>query len=385
MYEPAGYQSPNLAFLWPAFVAAAASDMAELAAKHFANLAVGPGEKPEAEPEWATPHNVALELKSVRLRNFSVGSAGVPALLCTPLALHGAAIADLAPGHSLVGVLRRAGLQRLFAADWRSATPELRFMGIDDYLADLNVLVDHIGAPVDLIGLCQGGWMALLYAARFPAKVRKLVLAGAPVDIKEASSALSDLAQTTPLAVFDELVRIGDGIVPGQKVLKFWGVDTLLAEDIHQVLQTDEAPDLPGFASLEAAFRDWYAWTIDLSGRYFIEVVNKLYKRNELASGKLVALGQSIDLGAVKTPIFLLAAAEDELVAPAQLLAAEHLVGTSARNIRKQIVPGRHVGLFMGKTVLTDVWPAIVRWLGEPPEVAAGDACPPSVACAIAQ
>ena len=286
--------------------------------------------------------------------------------MCTPLALHGAAVADLTQGHSLVAALRSAGLRRLFAADWRSATPTMRFRSIDDYLADLNVLVDHIGAPVDLIGLCQGGWMALTYAARFPAKVRKLVLAGAPIDIAAAPSALSDLAGTSPLAVFDELVRIGDGIVPGRKVLKFWGVDAVAAEDLRQVLQTDELPGSRDFARLEAEFRQWYAWTTDLPGAYFLEVVEKLYKRNELARGKFVALGRRIDLATVHTPIFLLGASEDELVAPLQLLATERLVGTSARDIRKAMAAGRHIGLFMGKNVLENIWPAIVRWIGEP-------------------
>ncbi len=366
MYEPTGRQSANLAFLWPAFVAAAASDMSALIAKHFANLAVGPAGAQAPEPKWSTSHTVALELNSVQLRDFTVDEDGPPALLCTPLALHGAAVADLTQGHSLVAALRRAGLRRLFAADWRSATHEMRFRGIDDYLADLNVLVDHIGAPVDLIGLCQGGWMALVYAARFPAKVRKLVLAGAPIDIAAAPSALSDLADTSPLAVFDELVRIGDGIVPGRKVVKFWGVDTVAAEDLRQVLQTDELPGSADFAALEAEFRQWYAWTTDLPGAYFLEVVEKLYKRNELALGKFVALGQRIDLAAVHTPIFLLGASEDELVAPAQLFAAERLVGTPAGDVGKAIVVGRHVGLFMGKNVLEEIWPAIVWWLGEP-------------------
>ncbi len=234
----------------------------------------------------------------------------------------------------------------------------MRFRSIDDYLADLNVLVDHIGAPVDLIGLCQGGWMALTYAARFPAKVRKLVLAGPPIDIAAAPSALSDLAGTSPLAVFDELVRIGDGIVPGRKVLKFWGVDAVAAEDLRQVLQTDELPGSRDFARLEAEFRQWYAWTTDLPGAYFLEVVEKLYKRNELARGKFVALGRRIDLATVHTPIFLLGASEDELVAPLQLLATERLVGTSARDIRKAMAAGRHIGLFMGKNVLENIWPA---------------------------
>jgi MFS family permease len=43
----------------------------------------------------------------------------------------------------------------------------MRFFSIDTFLADLNVAVDHVGGKVDLIGICQGGWMGLLYAARF--------------------------------------------------------------------------------------------------------------------------------------------------------------------------------------------------------------------------
>jgi poly(3-hydroxybutyrate) depolymerase len=92
---------------------------------------------------------------------------GVPTVLCTPLALHGAAVADFAAGHSLVAALRGAGIERLFVADWRSASADMRFLGIDDYLADLNVLVDCVGGLVDLVGLCQGGWLSLVYAGLF--------------------------------------------------------------------------------------------------------------------------------------------------------------------------------------------------------------------------
>ncbi len=366
MYDPAGRQFPNLAFLWPAFVAASASEMAAFAAKQFANFAVGPDGPAAREPKWATPHTIALELQTVRLRDFSTEANASPTLLCAPFALHGASIVDFAPGHSLVAALRRAGRQRLFVTDWRTATADMRFLGIDQYLADLNVLADEIGGPVDLIGLCQGGWMALVYAARFPAKVRKLVLAGAPVDITAAPSALSRLADWSPLALFHELVRIGDGVVPGAKVMKFWGTETVAAEDARQVLQTEESAGSTAFIRLEARFRDWYAWTIDLPGTFFVEVVEKLYKRNELATGSFVALGQRIDLATVKAPMFLLAARDDELVAPPQLFAAERLVGTPALDVGKAIVPCRHVGLFMGKTILEETWPSIVRWLEEP-------------------
>ena len=125
-----GDQFPLAAFFWPASVAASAAETASSVAAHllgFSADAVGAG--PAQEPEGATPSTMALELHTVRLRDFTVGRSGVPTLLCPPLALHGAAVADLATGHSLVAALRGAGIERLFMADWRSASADMRFLG----------------------------------------------------------------------------------------------------------------------------------------------------------------------------------------------------------------------------------------------------------------
>ena len=173
---------------------------------------------------WTTSNTVALELASMRLRNFSTETGGLATLICAPYALHSASIADFAPGHSVVEALCQGGLSRVFVTDWRSATPETRYFSIDNYLADLNVAVDELGPPVDLIGLCQGGWLALVYAARFPKKVRRLVLVGAPIDIAAAESQLSRFVADVPLRMFDELVRQGEGIVHGDRMLKSWGI-----------------------------------------------------------------------------------------------------------------------------------------------------------------
>ena len=366
MYEPAGHRDLKLGFLWPALAASSASAIATAMARQFADFAVGLDGAAAPEPEWATPHALALELESVRLRDFTSDAGGFPTLLCTPFALHGAVISDLAADHSLVAALGAAGLTRLFVTDWRSATPEMRDRGLDDYLADLNVLVDEVGAPVDLVGLCQGGFMALIYAARFPEKVRKLVLAGAPIDVAAGPSTLSRVAAATPLAVFQELVRLGDGVVPGRRVLKLWAPDSIGSDDVLRLLQAVAAAGSAAATRLEGRFRDWYAFTLDLPGRFFLESVEKLYRRNELAAGEFVALGQRIDLKAMRAPLYLLAARDDELVAPAQLFATEKLVGTAAPNICKATVSCRHLGMFMGKHILRDVWPGVVRWLHEP-------------------
>jgi len=205
-------QFPYAAFFWPALVAASAGEIASSFAAHFlGSSGDDDGDRTPQEPEGATPSKIALELHSVRLRDFTMVKGGVPTLLCTPLAMHGATLADLAAGHSLVAALRGAGIGRLFMTDWRSASADMRFLGIDEYLADLNVLVDRVGGLVDLIGLCQGGWLSLVYAGRFPAKVRKLIMAGAPIDIAARQSRLSAKAEATPLVMFQSLVNFGDG------------------------------------------------------------------------------------------------------------------------------------------------------------------------------
>jgi hypothetical protein len=84
------------------------------------------------KPEWTTPNHVVVDLAALRLRNFSLAQKDRhKALVVAPFALHDAALADLAPGHSLVETLLANGCSRLFLAEWKSATMETRLHTID--------------------------------------------------------------------------------------------------------------------------------------------------------------------------------------------------------------------------------------------------------------
>lgn len=322
---------------------------------------------------WTTSNTVALELVSMRLRNFSTDASGLATLICAPYALHRATIADFAPGHSVVEALRQGGLSRVFVTDWRPATPETRYFSIDNCLADLNVAVDELRPPVDLIGLCQGGWLALVYAARFPKKVRRLVLVGAPVDIAAAESQLSRFVADVPLRMFDELVREGEGIVHGERMLGPWSIASGF-NDVEAVLQNP--PDLDSARGRELCdrFRQWYAETLDLPGVFYLQVVKWLFKENQIAEGRFVALGQQVDLAQLCVPVFLLAASKDEVISVDQLFATTRLVGTPAEWLEKMTEPCGHLSLFLGAKVLDGSWRKISRWLGselKEPEIAA--------------
>jgi poly(3-hydroxyalkanoate) synthetase len=320
------------------------------------------GASPDFSFPWTSANTIALELATMRLRDFSIGTGGPATLICAPYALHGATIADFAPGHSVVEALCQSGLSRVFVTDWRPATPETRYLTIDSYLADLNVAVDELGPPVDLVGLCQGGWLALVYAARFPKKVRRLVLVGAPVDIAAAESQLSRFVAGTPSRMFDEFVRSGEGIVHGGRMLEMWGMAHGPGE-AEATLQTPDDIDPARRRELSERFRQWYVETVELPGSFYLQVVKWIFRENRIAEGRFVALGQRIDLAKLDAPIFLLAASRDEVVSVDQLFAVARLVGTPAGQIVKMTEPSVHLGLFLGAKVLNGPWRIIARWL----------------------
>ena len=156
----------------------------------------------------------------------------------------------------------------------------------------------------------------------------------------------------------------GNGLVIGRNIAPFWGNETG-ASDIGEALQIDQPAGSPEFARLAAIFKNWNSWTIDIPGKYYLEVVAKIYKRNELARGNLVALGQMIDLSRLRLPIYVLAGSADNVVAPEQLLAVERLVGTRPELFRHAVAPCGHLSLFMGRRTLEEYWPGIVRWMKE--------------------
>ena len=332
-------------------------------AQWFDNPRTAPSPAPDQEPlAWTTPNAELLQLPSMRLREFSRGnSTQQPVVVCAPYALHGALIADFAPGHSLVEALQKEGVNRIYLPDWRSAVTDMRYLSIDNYLADLNVAIDEIGAPVDLVGLCQGGWLSLVYAARFPGKVRRLVLAGAPVDVSTPSE-LSKMVAAVPQPAFEQMVRQGGGLVSGERMLKIWNLP-FSRHDVEVTLQRNLGDGSDEARRLLDRFERWDRATLDLPGTYYLEVTDRVFRQNQIAEGRFVALGRRIDLAAVRVPVFLLAGADDIVVPRDQAFATAGLLGTPPTWIQRACEPCGHLSLFMGRNALGHSWRRIARWL----------------------
>ena len=113
----------------------------------------------ELRPAMATPNTVRLDLRTMLLREYGRPN-GIPTLVDAPHAGHTAMIADYHKGQSLIETLLANGVGHVALTDWKSATDDMKDLEIDNYLAEVVVAIDDLGGRVNLVGLCQGGWVA---------------------------------------------------------------------------------------------------------------------------------------------------------------------------------------------------------------------------------
>ncbi len=316
----------------------------------------------ELRPKLATPNTVRLDLRTMVLRDYGK-PGGIPTLVDAPHAGHTAMIADYRKGQSLVETLLAGGIGHVALTDWKSATEDMKDFEIDNYLDEMIVAIDDLGGRVNLVGLCQGGWVSTMIAARFPDKVNALVLAGAPIDTDAGNGPIKRMVHESPISFYEELVGMGDGLMLGKFMLQGWKNMHPEQHYIQDHIDLYEHIDDPAYLAKEEAFNRWYENPIDLPGRWYLQVIAQLFQENRLAKSTFVGLGRRLDLRNITCPLYLLAGAADDITTPEQVLGAKNYVGTPKDRIVEKTVPGGHIGLFMGARTLKDDWPEIAQWI----------------------
>ncbi len=361
----------SVPWFWPFSAAAALADEElELLADNLKFAAEEEKIDHPPLPRFATANQQRLELHTLRLRDFSpAGAEGTATVIDAPYAGHRSTIADYHKGQSLVETLLDNGVRRVLVTDWKSATLAMKDYDIDTYLAELNVCVDDLGGRVNLVGLCQGGWMSAMFAARYPNKVASLVLAGAPIDTAAGHGPIRKLVKRLPVSVYEHLVEAGGGLMKGQFMLAGWKNMHPEKQYFDKYVDLYEHIDDPAYLSKQESFARWYENPIDLPGRWYLQAITELFRENRFFKGGFVGLGRTLSLKDITCPVYLLAGEQDDITTPEQVFNADKHLGTPAGRIVKTLAPGGHIGLFMGAHTLKKYWPEIAQWIlqnGEP-------------------
>jgi poly(3-hydroxybutyrate) depolymerase len=280
-----------------------------------------------------------------------------------PQAGHDSCIVDYSADQSQMRVILRAGLTRAYTLDWIGATEETKHAGIDDYLEVVDRALDHVGGRANLIGDCQGGWLATIYAALRPERVNTLTIAGAPIDFHRGEpvihAALRTLAPNGNLDFYRGLVTAGGGKLSGEHMLAgFIAIqpDNEIGRQLQLLAHINDVEHVERYRE----FENWFKHTQAIPGQFYLWIVQHLFRDNELVAGALEVGGQRVDLGRIACPLNLLGGSTDHITPPAQVFALAEYASTHEADIVRDTTEGGHLGLFMGHESLAHHWPRLL-------------------------
>jgi poly(3-hydroxybutyrate) depolymerase len=326
-------------------------------------------------PTWSTPHEVVREWPVARLRDFTPkprgrrpAPGGLPTLVLPPQAGHDSCIVDYAPGQSQVRTALDAGLGRVLSLDWVGATQDTKDADVEEYVAVIRETVTDLGGRVNLVGDCQGGWLAVIYAALHPQTVATLTIAGAPIDFHAGEPLIHDWIQLLSpdgrMDFYRWLVAANHGVLPGDVLLDGFKAMQPQGETDRTLGLLANLHD-PAYVARYTTFENWFQHTQPIPGGFYLWIVEHLFQRNELVRGGLVVEGRVVDLKAIDCPLFLLAGTTDHITPPPQVFALAAYTSTPADQVTRLTVNGGHLGLFMGREALHEHWARVFAAIAE--------------------
>ena len=136
------------------------------------------------QPTWTLPNEIVFEAPLARLRDFSTSRSRVSCRRSCCRRRPATTRASSTTPPSRVRWARSSLPGSGERCRWTGSGRHLRRL-IRRSMTTSTVIdraIEHCGGRVNLIGDCQGGWLATIYAALYPERVNTLTLAGAPID-----------------------------------------------------------------------------------------------------------------------------------------------------------------------------------------------------------
>ena len=312
-----------------------------------------------------SPKDLVFQEDKVKLYHFrprTRRTCSVPLLISYAL-VNRETMMDLEEGRSLIRNMLDHGLD-IYIIIWGYPSRLERYVTLDDYIdIYMNDCVDHVRKEgglekINLMGVCQGGTFAAIYAALYPEKVRNLVTIVTPIDFDTDDGLLNVWSRYMDVDLMvDTLGNIpGDFMNLGFLMLKPF---QLMIDKYIGLVETEDPATVQNFLRMER----WIFDSPDQAGETLRKFVNELYKENRLIKGKLQIGGRKVDLKRIDMPLLNIYAEQDHLVPPSSSKPLAELVSSTDTTTRS--FPVGHIGMYVSSKSQKELGPTIAGWLIE--------------------
>ena len=269
---------------------------------------------------------------------------------------------DIQPDRSYIKNLLNAGLD-VYLIDWGYPTKSDKFLSIDDYVNGyINNCVDfirkkHRTEKLNILSICQGGTLSVIYASLYPNKIKNLVTHVTPIDFSTNDGLLFKWSKDMD---FDKLVDACGGLIPGDFLNQgFDMLKPMMKVQKQQALNAslEDKDKLLNFLRMEK----WISESPDQAGECYRQFMKDLYQQNKLVKGELEVGGKKVNLKNLTANLLNIYATEDHLVPPASTIPLNDYVGSTDKELYS--FKGGHIGVFVGSKSQKELAPAVTEWL----------------------
>jgi poly(3-hydroxybutyrate) depolymerase len=272
----------------------------------------------------------------------------------------------------------------VYITDWANARDVPlaagRF-GVDDYCEYVISFLEEIGPGAHILAVCQPCVQALAAVSvmsedKHPATPRTMTLMAGPIDPRESPTEVNKLANEKPLSWFKRMVisRVpqrfkggGRRVYPGfVQLTAFMAMNMERHRSQHQKLYEHLAKGEVAEAKKIKAFYDEYFAVLDLTEEFYLETIDRIFQKAELARGTFTYRGRKVDPAKItRTALLTVEGGRDDICALGQTAAAHDLCSSLRPHLKRHHLQANvgHYGTFNGKKWENEIYPVMRNFI----------------------
>ncbi|MGF7163457.1 polyhydroxyalkanoate depolymerase [Rhodoligotrophos appendicifer] len=268
----------------------------------------------------------------------------------------------------------------VYLTDWANARDvpvEAGVFGVDDYVAYICRFLETIGPGAHVLAVCQPcvqtlAAVSIMSEDRHPATPRSMTLMAGPIDPSESPTAVNEFAVAKSLSWFQNSVIAevpnrfagkGRRVYPGfLQLLAFMAMNMDRHRAAHGRLYDHLAAGETEQAERIKKFYDEYFAVLDLPEEFYIETIDRIFQRAELATGDFTFRGDIVNPAAIRhTALLTVEGGRDDICAMGQTSAAHDLCQSLRPHLKRHHLQANvgHYGVFSGKHWEREIYPVV--------------------------